>query len=155
MRPAAAPALRRRNGPWPDILLPSQCRRCLTLSSTCHELPLANTRARQGWLIAILASDTPSAGNPSMAHNEGAPALPSLRPINRRSQVIGHTIASKSATYKLGHRGQYAGEGATWLVVPSSCFSASACSGGRARTRPTSAAMHPHHRQPISTHVQL
>src|SRR5262245_22565636 len=46
-----------------------------------------------------------------MAHNEGAPALPSLSSIIRRVQAIGHTIASKSGTYNnLGHRGQHAGE---------------------------------------------
>src|SRR5215813_12142438 len=78
-----------------------------------HQLPLANTHSRQGRLIAILASDTPSAGNPIMAHNEGAPALPSLGSAIRRLQAIGHTIASKSGAYNnLGHRGQYAGEGA-------------------------------------------
>src|SRR5215510_4365777 len=78
-----------------------------------HQLPLANTHSRQGRLIAILASDTPSAGNPTMAHNEGAPALPSLGSTIRRLQAIGHTIASKSGAYNnLGHRGQYAGEGA-------------------------------------------
>src|SRR5262249_2355707 len=75
-----------------------------------HQLPLANTHSRQGRLIAILASDTPSAGNPIMAHNEGAPALPSLGSAIRRLQAIGHTIASKSGAYNnLGHRGQYAG----------------------------------------------
>jgi hypothetical protein len=46
-----------------------------------------------------------------MAHNERAPALPSLSSIIRRLQAIRHTIASKSAAYNnLGHWGQYAGE---------------------------------------------
>src|SRR5262249_4675717 len=83
-----------------------QCTRYLCLLLTFHQLP-----SGEHALLNAVVPRAPNAKDPSMAHNEGAPALPSLSSIIRRVQAIGHTIASKSGTYNnLGHRGQHAGE---------------------------------------------
>jgi hypothetical protein len=52
---------------------------------------LRRTRPDQGWLIAILASDPERGKTPSVAHNEGALALPSPGSTNRALQAMGYT----------------------------------------------------------------